>query len=341
MKKKFIGLAAVVNSWMEINRPFNHGVFMTDPHLPKASLALSSLGLIALAASLTLMAANSGQAAEILSPERQVHAEQGPSPGQQGDSAPPQGPGKKEGWNVTLGAGAIYKPAFVGSKDYQAMAFPDIKVEYGDVFFASVFEGIGYNVINTDTWRAGAIAKFDFGRAEDDDNFFRVAGDKTKALRGLGDVDETVELGGFLEYSLGSFSAMVELRQGVGGHEGLVGEVGLNYMGSIEQSGGEPIRYFLGPRATFADAKYNNAFFGIDQTQSSNSGLAEYDADAGLVSYGLGGFAMMAISEAISLGVFGGYDRLAGEAADSPLVTERGEENQFTSGVRVSYEFGL
>ena len=316
----------------------------------KTFTSLSSLRFIPLAASFTLIAANSLKAEEVIYPEQKVHAEQHASPApttvqqgnpqQQAELDPSQGPGKKEGWNFTLGAGALYKPAFVGSKDYQVMAFPDIKVEYGDVFFASPFEGVGYNIIRTDEWRAGAIAKFDFGRTEDDDSPFRIAGDKTKALKGLGDVDATAELGGFVEYSLGSFSAMIELRQGVGGHEGLVGEVGLNYMGFIERSEGKPIMYSFGPRASFADANYNKVFFGINQTQSTNSGLARYDADAGLVSYGIGGFAMMPISDSVSLGVFGGYDRLASEVADSPLIKERGDENQFMGGLRVTYEFG-
>jgi len=318
---------------------------MINPNPPKASITLSSLLFIPLVASFTLIAANSVKAGEILYPEQQVYAEQRAYPVQQGYQQqqagfdPLQKPGKKEGWNFTLGTGAMYKPAFVGSKDYQAMAFPDIKVEYGDVFFASLFEGVGYNVISTDAWRAGAIAKFDLGRTEDDDNPFRIAGDKTNALRGLGDVDATAELGGFVEYSTGPFSAMVELRQGVGGHEGLVGETGVNLKVFIEQSGGKPIMYSFGPRATFADANYNNAFFGINQTQSANSGLARYDANAGLVSYGMGGFAMMPISDSVSLGVFGGYDRLSGVVADSPLIKKRGDENQFTGGVRISYEF--
>jgi MipA family protein len=67
----------------------------------------------------------------------------------------------------------------------------------------------------------------------------------------------------------------------VGGHAGLVGETGVNLKGFMAQSGGKPIMYSFGPRATFADANYNNAFFGINQTQSTNSGLAGYDAKAG------------------------------------------------------------
>lgn len=322
---------------------------MINPNSLKASITLSSLGLIALAASFILIAANSSKAEEILYPERRVYVEQRVNPAQnpvqqgypqqQAGFDPAQPPEQQDDWKFTIGAGAMYKPAFVGSKYYQALAFPDIKVEYKDRFFASLFEGVGYNVINSDGWRAGPIMKFDFGRTEDDDNPFRIAGKKTNALRGLGDVDATPELGGFVEYNFEPFSATIELRQGVGGHEGLVGDISLNYMGFIEQLG-PPIMYAFGPRATFADANYNNAYFGINQTQSANSGLARYSAEAGLVSYGIGGFAMISISDSVSLGVFGGYDRLSSEVADSPLIKERGDENQFMGGLRITYEFG-
>lgn len=322
---------------------------MTNRNPSEARIPLSLLGFILLAASFALIVANSAKAEEVLYSGRQVYAEQRVYPvqnpvqqtylQQRPGFDPAQPPEQQDAWKITLGAGAMYKPAFVGSKDYQAMAFPDIKVEYKDRFFASLFEGVGYNVINRDGWRAGPIVKLDFGRTEDDDNPFRIAGRKTNALRGLGDVDATLELGGFVEYSIEPFRYTLELRQGVGGHEGLVVETGLNYMGSTKRLG-KPIMYAFGPRATFADSNYNKAYFGITRTQSANSGLAGYSAGSGLVSYGVGGFAVMSVSESVSLGVFGGYDRLGSVAADSPLIKERGDKNQFMGGVRFTYEFG-
>jgi outer membrane scaffolding protein for murein synthesis (MipA/OmpV family) len=249
----------------------------------------------------------------------------------------PQGP--KEDWQFTFGIGTLYMPAFTGSKDYQLMAFPNLKVEYKDRLFVSLFEGVGYNIIKTPSWRAGPIAKFDFGRQEDDSNPFRLAGKKSNALRGLGDIDPTAELGGFVEYSYDPISFKVEVRQGVGGHKGLIGEVGLDYTDMVDVFG-PPIFFGVGPRATFADSHYNNAYFGITQAQSIKSGLARYSASSGLVSYGVGGFAMMQVSDGIALNLFAGYDRLGDQADKSPLIKERGSVNQFTLGIGVSYQFG-
>lgn len=246
----------------------------------------------------------------------------------------------KKDWAFALSVGTIYAPAFTGSNDYQMSALPFFKVEYQDRFFASIKDGIGYNIINNNGWRFGPVAKYDMGREEDGDNPFRIAGRKTDALMGFGDIDPTLELGGFVEYKWGSFTPKIELRQGVDGHKGMLAEAGINYGGSLTQFG-PPIIFALGPRVTFADPDYNNVFFGINQTQSANSGLNQYKASSGVVSYGVGGFALLPITEKVSLYGFGGYERLGTEPGDSPLIEQRGSKNQFVCGLSASYKFSL
>ncbi|WP_161630974.1 MipA/OmpV family protein [Niveispirillum irakense] len=270
-----------------------------------------------------------------------VNAQENRHQQRQGDFiSPAPGTGVKPDWKLSASLATLYMPAFTGSKDDQALVVPDIKVEYQDVFFASLFEGIGYNIINSGGWRAGPIVKLDIGRDEDDDNPFRIAGNKTRALRGLGDVSATPELGGFVEYSIDRFSYSIEVRQGVSGHKGLIADISAHYMDMIKPSG-QPVTYLIGPHVTLASGKYNNTYFGIDESQSANTGLQRYKADAGLVSYGVSAFVMTPVTDALSLGLIARYDRLGSEAADSPLIQERGRKNQFIAGVRLTYEFGL
>jgi outer membrane protein len=132
----------------------------------------------------------------------------------------------------------------------------------------------------------------------------------------------------------------VKLRKGIDGHKGMIGEASIDYSGAIVRFG-PPIIYAFGPRVKFADSEYNNAYFGINQTQSVNSGLNRYDAGSGLVSYGIDVFMMMPLSDPVSVSLFGGYDRLGKEAADSPLVKQRGSENQFAIGLSVTYKLDL
>jgi MipA family protein len=243
-----------------------------------------------------------------------------------------------QGWSFTLGAGVVYAPGYVGSDNYQASAFPSIKVKYADRLFASVQDGVGYNLINRGGWRVGPMARYDFGRSEDEGSPFKIGGDESGDLRGLGDVDGALELGAFIEYSHQKITAKAELRQGVNGHEGLVGDAEVKYSGKITGFG-PPLFFSIGPRLEYSGSNFAQAYFGIDAGQSARSGLARYEAGSGLVSYGIGGALIVPMIDNLSMVFFAGYDRLAGDAADSPLVRTRGSENQAAVGVSVGYEF--
>jgi len=246
--------------------------------------------------------------------------------------------------DIRVDAGIVYAPAFLGSKDYQLSAVPNINLKYKDKFFASLQDGIGYNVINNNGWRIGPIAKYIFCRSDDGDNPFRIAGNRTNALRGLGDVDGTLELGGFVEYTWKEWSVETELRQGVNGHEGMVNDINATYtkdIHSIFYNDGPPLIISFGPHATLVNNNYNKTYFSITSHQSARSGLPRYTAGGGLLSYGFGTSVIVPLSESISTTWTAGYDRLAGDAADSPLVKQRGSEGQGTVGLFLSYSFGI
>ena len=106
--------------------------------------------------------------------------------------------------------------------------FPDLRVAYGDVFFASVLDGVGLNLIRQDGWRAGPLVKIRFGRDEDGRGSpFQIIGG-SDALRGFGNVGVAGEAGAFAEKRFGpreAWRARVEVRQGFGGHQGTIGDV--------------------------------------------------------------------------------------------------------------------
>lgn len=253
-------------------------------------------------------------------------------------SAFAQPPGADDGFQAAIGGGVMFAPSYVGDDDYQLSVLPNIQFKYGDRFFASVQEGVGYNIVNTKNFRAGPIARIAFPRNEDGDQPFVIAGDPTTDLIGLGDVSATAELGGFVEYRAGALSATLEARQGVNGHNGFVGDMSVNYRGQ-RFALGRPLIYSIGPRLRLVDDSYQSAYFGVTPAQSLASGLPEFDADGGLHSYGIGATIIRPIDRAGSVNaVFvAGYDRLAGDAGDAPLVRERGARDQLMIGVFFSY----
>ena len=242
-------------------------------------------------------------------------------------------------WKISAGAGLIVAPAFTGAKTYSLLAVPDIRITYTDIFFANVRDGVGYAVIHSDGWRVGPVVTYTFSRSEKGGGSpFRVAGGSSTALQGMGDVPGTVSLGGFAEYALKPYKVTLRLHKGVTGHEGVVGEAGVSYGGTLTRNG-PPLIYSVGPHVKFGDQNYTNAYWGVTPEQSLRSGLAQYHADGGITAYGVNAFAMIPWTKAVSFSVIAGFDRLALPVANSPLVRVRGSENQALGGLFLSYGF--
>ncbi len=249
------------------------------------------------------------------------------------------GPPPQPDWTLTIGAAPVYSPVFQGSKDYGLSVFPDLRVNYKDVFFASVPDGIGYNLINKTSnnanWKVGPLVKVRFGREEDTGGSPFLISGETNGLRGMGTVDTAGELGGFAQYSSANTRTRVELRQGFGGHEGVVGEVSLSYVDRVGR-----LSYSIGPRLSFGSSDFMHTYCGINRQQSVSTGLAQYEADGGVNSWGIGGSAVLPLGNVMALTLFTGFDRIGKQAADSPLIRQRGDQNQFSIGLGFGYRFG-
>lgn len=241
-------------------------------------------------------------------------------------------------WNVSVLMGAAAIPTYLGDDDLQLTAFPDIRAEYKDIFFVSI-AGAGYNAFGGENWRAGPIIRFDFGRDELEGNPLNLAGDETIDLLGLGDIDASPEVGAFFVYDNDQWELGIEARQGLdGGHEGLLISAEAKYKGQFNLFG-KPAFFSFGPEIVYGDENYQQTYFGITPEQSVGSGLAIYEADAGLVSAGLHGNLFVPINQRWAWGIFAGVDQLGDPASDSPLIIERGDETQTVGGVFLSYTF--
>lgn len=243
---------------------------------------------------------------------------------------------KNDGLTVTSGVALVHSPAFLGAKDYYTQMLPVIRINYKDKFFASLDEGVGYNLINDEKWSVGPILKYSFARSDkDSDGMFRVAGDKTTALNGLDKVGSSWELGGFAEYTfLEHFKFYGELRQAVNGHEGFRSDWRLNYENQFGY-----VMYSFGPKLSIADERYHDAYFGISDAVAARTGLRMSDPDGGILTYGFGGRVIVPFSTKIAAVLFGSYDHLGHESAESSLVKERGSAHSVTAGIALVYRW--
>ena len=250
-----------------------------------------------------------------------VHAQAAPL-----TAAPPD-----SGWRFDVGASVLAYPLFPGAKTERVLPIPAIEIHYGERFFASVREGVGYNLVRWRGFEAGPVVNFAFPRS---------VSDKPAALKGLGDVAFTLETGGFVRYDLGPFaSARLEARQGVNGHLGLVvaTSVDLNAPPLLANR----LLLSAGPRFSYFDHRYAQAYFGVTPLQSAASGYAPFQPSDG-ESVGGEIASVFLVSRRITWTVFGDYGRLLGDIGRSPIVRgPYGSRDQYTGGSAVSYRFNF
>ena len=76
-----------------------------------------------------------------------------------------------------------------------------------------------------------------------------------------------------------------------------------------------------------------------DDAASAASGLPSYRPDGGLHAAGIASGISYQFSPRVGLFGFGRYERLVGDAADSPIVRELGSRNQLSGGLGLNYVF--
>ena len=238
----------------------------------------------------------------------------------------PSGPPPRD-WTFDIGPGVVVAPWFEGGAYYRALPVPNIDLRYQrDKFFISARDGVGATLLDLDGFKAGPILRYRFARNEWNGPGLLRHGLRALHRRGWR----------LLRYDLPFLAAKVELRRGRGGSNGLVFDVLLD--GKLRL--GDSVFLSGGPRLSVTDATFNQAYFGIDATQSFNSGYAQYYPGAGLRSYGAGASALWRVTDKLNFVAFGAYNRLADVAAISPLVSgPAGSPNQFVAGAALSWRF--
>lgn len=229
---------------------------------------------------------------------------------------------------VRVGAGAENRPAALGAERREWAPMFDFALARGsDEFdFEAPDDNFDIRLYDKDGLSFGPVAAYQNGRKNRD------FGDR------VGKVSDTIEAGAFMQYELSkAFRLRAEVRQGIGGHGGLVASLGAD--GVLRD--GDRYVVSLGPRLNFTNARYAREFFGVSDERSLITGLDEFDPDGGLQSVGItSGVTAQVIGP---FGIFGyaRYDQLVGDARKSPIVRELGSKGQASAGLGVTYTFNL
>lgn len=246
------------------------------------------------------------------------------------DLVPASPPPPPPQWTIELGAEVRALPRYQGSDRYAFYPFPLFDLRDAGTLprFHGPLDGFGYAVLDTETFKAGPVVQVELGRyVKHNPN-----------LAGLGDVGLTAEVGGFVDYwPTRWLRARVEVRQGFGGHAGVVSDQMLDVIVPVTP------QWTLsgGPRLTEATREANFPYFGIDAGQSAASGLPVYDPGGGLRSFGLGTQARYQWNPQWASHAFVEYSRLADGIANSPIVAVRGSADQAMFGFGTTYSFNM
>jgi outer membrane protein len=236
----------------------------------------------------------------------------------------------KTSWTVEIGAEMRVLPHYQGSEVYgfYAVPFLDVRPAGTPPRFHAPRDGFGYAILDTGSFKAGPVVQVELGRHVK----------HNPALAGLGNVGITAEVGGFVEYWPAQWvRARVEVRQGTGGHHGLVSDQTVDFVVPISPqwtvSGG--------PRMTVATKDANSPYFSVNAGQSAASGLPVFDAGGGVRSVGAGTQARYQWDAHWASHVFLEYTRLTGDVGNSPIVVQRGSPDQAMFGVGATYQFDM
>lgn len=242
-------------------------------------------------------------------------------------------PGAGRGFSLTLGAGAGFAPDYEGSDDYKGVPLWNLRagnLYHPETYIQVLGPHLVSNFLPDDHWRLGIAGQFIKERNDVED-------DPVDALKS---VDASVMLGliagyDFLASPQDDLMFEVEGRQDVASGNGFLGTI----RGRYGQVLAERWRFDALVATTWASEDYMSSYFGIGAGDAARSGLEEFDADEGFKDVSFGASLTWRFLEHWSATAAATYTRLLGDAEDSPVVEDRGDENQLFAGLLINYRF--
>jgi outer membrane protein len=231
-----------------------------------------------------------------------------------------------------IGLGVGVYPDYIGSDDYSVGVAPVARVSLGGERFAQLFAtDLKVNLINHRNWRLGPELLYRFGRTDVDDPIV----DKMDEIDGsldLGlyggytwiDAQESRKRAGFDVWGLWDVSGV---------HEGATAGIRVFGMYPVAQ----PVTLAAGAATAWGSDNYTDTYFSVSSPDSIRSGLPVFSASSGMrdVRGWLLGMFHLSRNWHLAGGVV--FSRLLGDASDSPIVSQRGSDNQWVFGAGLIY----
>lgn len=236
--------------------------------------------------------------------------------------------------DFTIGLGAGFAPDYEGSDDYELV--PNWLLSANNLYDPATYvlvrgPQLRSNFVPHPQLRAGLSGLYVGERDDVDDN-------RVDAMR---KTDAALLLGAglgwdFLPQNELSLTVAVDLMYDVANNNGGILQPYVSYFNALP---GSPLSVGVELFTTLASDDYMTEQFAVSNADAARSGLDRHRADEGFKDVGLRGQVNYRFTESWSTTFAAQYKLLVGDAADSPIVDDRGNEHQLMAGVSVNFHF--
>jgi len=231
-----------------------------------------------------------------------------------------------------VGAGIGTTPDYTGANTSSAAVAPLLRYHFQDSHRSFSLVGpIGsLNLIDSPGLHGGPMFRYRFGRLDVED----------PVVARMHEIDRTIDLGGYLSYWWTGSDVPWRLRVAGSVLTGIDSEHRGN-SASLDAQFWLPVSrqvvLGVGGALNFADSDFMTTWYGVNAQDSAASGLPFYKPGGGGTSNDawVGVMWLFRPNWVVGAGVY--YQRLTGNAADSPIVRDRGNANQVSGGVGAAY----
>jgi outer membrane scaffolding protein for murein synthesis (MipA/OmpV family) len=232
-------------------------------------------------------------------------------------------------WIVTVGGRVADGPSYEGDphNTFRPSLIASARRADKPYRFTPPDDGGSVALLSSKHFDLGPVLWFRYGRGD------------TGNLKGLDKIGFAVEPGLFANaWATDWLRARVQVRQGVLGHHGALGDAGIDLIRT-----GKKWDASIGPRIGYGDSRYMDTYFGVTPLEALRSPFITkpYEPGAGVRYYGLETAFSYHWTNRLRTVVDFGYHRLASAAADSPVVEVAGSRNQYMAGIGMTYSFGV
>ena len=242
----------------------------------------------------------------------------------QTDAPPAETRAAPPGWSGTVFLGAIVAPRFQGSQDLRGLPGVGMEFSYRDADLGTVSignRGLLWSPQLPPEFRVQLGLEIDPGRVDSDKKKLGLLGYRpgSATLKGMGEVRAAGVFVGTVGYALpgmGGLELNGSVRQALTAHRGNQLNLGLSY--PLFRS--TDLQLTLAPSLTWADRRYQQAYFGVTEAQSQASGRPHFRPRAGLKSAQLALELDMPLAQQWRLAASLELAQLRADAARSPVT---------------------